>query len=82
MINSPDELNAFVKATIRKLKSAGLDAQPFERLQSVAFTTGSEWLGELGLAVRKVASQDIRDEAIRKDLDVIITEVRRAWPKY
>lgn len=79
---SPNELHAFVDATIRKLKDAGLNAGALERVQSAAYTTGSEWRGELGLALWKIAGQDIRDEAIWKDLDLIAMEVRRAWPGF
>jgi hypothetical protein len=82
MIKSPAELDAIVENTIRELKSAGLNAAPLERVRSTAFTTGNEWLGELGLAAWKIAGQDIRDEEIRKHLDQIVKEVRRAWPGF
>jgi hypothetical protein len=80
MIKTPDELDALVRTTIRELKDAGLNAQPLERVRETAFTTGNEWMGELGVATWKVAGQDIRDEEIRKSLDQILKEVRRVWP--
>jgi len=80
MIKTPAELDALVETVIRALKSAGLNAQPLERVRTTAFTTGNEWLGELGLAVREVGKQKIPDETIRIDLARIRNEVHNVWP--
>jgi hypothetical protein len=81
---SPSDLNQFVTQVRADLEAAGLGeaAKPFARIQSTAFTTGSEWLGELGLAVREIRGK----YAVPKELDLkferIMDEARRAWPSF
>jgi hypothetical protein len=77
---SPDEVHAFVTTVIERLKSAGFDATPLEKVQSTAYTTGSEWLGELGRAVTEVQKQPIADPQTAKDLDRILRHVKGVWP--
>ena len=77
---SPDALHKCVGEVIQRLRGAGLDATPLEKVQSTAYTTGSEWLGELGQAVIQVERQPIADPATANDLRRILAESRRAWP--
>ena len=74
------ELYHFTDAVILKFREAGLDPHPLEIVQGTAYTTASEWLGELGLAVRKVEEQILHREGLRKDLETILREVHEIWP--
>ena len=74
------ELYHFIDAVIGKFREAGLDPQSLEIVQGTAYATGSEWLGELGLAVRKVEEQIGHRKELRRDLETILGEVHQAWP--
>jgi hypothetical protein len=77
---SPEEVDALVVAVIGRLKSAGLDAGPLEQVRSTAYTTGSEWLGELGFAVIEAARQPISDPQLTNDLRRLLRHVQGVWP--
>ena len=66
LFKTPAELDKFVRETAKILEKAGLpDAgRELEDIQSTAWTTSSEWLGELGLAVARVKAHDLPDEVI------------------
>lgn len=53
---TPDDLDRFIDELRADLQAAGLQgaAERLAALQGTAFTTGSEWLGELGLAVKEI----------------------------
>ena len=74
------ELYHFINAVIRKLLEAGLDPSPLEIIQCTAYSTGTEWLGELGRAVRKVEKQNSIAAELREDLETMLREVHRVWP--
>lgn len=75
------ELYHFIDSVIGKLREAGIDPHFLEIVQGTAYATGSEWLGEIGLAVRKVEEQIGHREELKRDLETILGEVRQAWPK-
>ena len=55
-----------------------------ERLRvvaTIAYTTGSEWLGDLGLAVRDVQKKHQVAPAIQEKLERVMSAVHVAWPK-
>jgi hypothetical protein len=79
--NSPEQLYDFIEEVIRRLQAKGHDAKPLQDVQSTAYTTSSEWLGELGVAVRRVLKQKIEDELIIRDLNRIVDTVHKVWPK-
>jgi hypothetical protein len=72
---SPDEIYDFINTVIAKLNSQGLDSEPLRDIQHTAFTTSSEWLGELELAIKKIEKQDIKDESVKADLERIICAI-------
>jgi hypothetical protein len=74
------ELYHFINAVIERFREAGLDPQSLEIVQNTAYTTSSEWLGELGLAVRMLEKQIVHREELRTNLETILKEVHRAWP--
>jgi hypothetical protein len=49
-------------------------------VQRVAYTSGSEWLGELGHAVRQIEREFDIDSPAAVDLARIMIEVNRVWP--
>jgi hypothetical protein len=80
---SPDDLNRFIGETRRELEANGF-ASAAARLADVqggAFTTGSEWLGELGLAVKEALATKGLPYFIRERLNAIRGAVRAVWPK-
>lgn len=81
-LRSPDELYALIDEVISKLKAGGKAeaARILEGPHHAVFTTGSEWLGEIGAAVRQVESEcDVSAEE-RAMLEDVMRDVHRVWP--
>jgi hypothetical protein len=80
---SPEELDAFIIEVSEKLRTQGQTeaADVLASIRKVAFTTGSEWLGELGLLVRRLHREFDLDASIRRDLKRIMRSVKRVWPR-
>ena len=59
ILESPDDLNRLIGDVTAELEALGLQAaaRRFVSLQGAAFTTGSEWLGELGAAVKEIRNE-------------------------
>ncbi len=79
MLRSPEAVYNYCASLIQTLKARGYDASALERVQSTAYTTSSEWLGELRQAVldtRSVAS----DRDLSAKFDEIMQYVHIAWP--
>jgi hypothetical protein len=76
---SPEELRQFALDTAVMLEHAGLDAagRALEAAATAVYGTGSEWLGEIGLAVKKAGHVD--DPALARRLDRLHRAVRRVW---
>jgi hypothetical protein len=49
--------------------------------QGNSYTTGSEWLGELGLAVRAIEVEFSVPADAQVRLNTIIETVKETWPK-
>ena len=81
--DSPNDLFLFVEATAQMLKDSGfLDAA--HRLQTVNdafYSTGSEWLGELGLELRNIEQDFKVPKAILGRFATIMLKVNEAWPR-
>jgi len=75
-----DELYKFINQVISELETLQLDAKPIQDVQKTAFTTSSEWLGELGRAVREVQKQNITNDTVTSHLLEIMHTVHKAWP--
>jgi hypothetical protein len=82
-LNSPDALYQYISETIRILEERGFPhaAEQMERVQGIFYTTGSEWLGDLGKTVREIETQHSIPEDIQARLTVIMTYVGETWPK-
>ena len=82
VFESPDDLNRLIGDITAELEALGLQAaaRRFAGIQGAAFTTGSEWLGELGVAVKEIRNECRMPPALDAKLERIMTEVRRAWP--
>ncbi|HLY61725.1 MAG TPA: hypothetical protein VKV95_13340 [Terriglobia bacterium] len=81
--SSPSDLRAFVLNLADELARAG-KPEASERLRAAATypaTTSSEWLGELGLAVREVQQKHQPSAATQDALESIMSAVHVAWPK-
>lgn len=81
--SSPSDLRAFVLTLSDELASAGMP-EASERLRAAATfpaTTSSEWLGELGLAVREVQQKHRPPVATQVALERVMSAVHLAWPK-
>jgi hypothetical protein len=77
---SPEELNHFVSEVRSELEAAGWvgAAGRFARIQETAFTTGSEWRGDLGMAVKAIRKEHKIPRELDAKLKRILAEVRRA----
>ena len=77
----PDDLYQFVDKVIQKLRQAGQEdaAKVLADWHSTAYTTGSEWLGDLGLAIRKIQKQGKIDKSIKADLERLLREIHKTW---
>lgn len=81
--SSPSDLRAFVLNLADEFASAGMP-EASERLRAAATfpaTTSSEWLGELGLAVREVQQKHRPPAQIQDALESVMSAVHLAWPK-
>lgn len=81
-LDSPEALDRFVSELRQQLEATGFTAAAsrLASVQGAAFTTGSEWLGELGTAVNALGTDRELPAEIRKKLELIRAEVRRVWP--
>ena len=79
---SPDDLNRFITVVRAELEAAGFheDERRLGGIQSACFTTGSEWLGELGLAVKEIHCRTKLPAHLEAKLDSIMEAVRIGWP--
>jgi hypothetical protein len=80
--DSPDALERFVTEVRIALEARGfpIAARRLAEVQGSARTTGSEWLGELGAAVKAIRNQRDLPVDLRDRLEVILGEVRRVPP--
>jgi hypothetical protein len=76
-----ESLQQLTDEVIRKLRKAGQDARTLENVRATAYTSSSEWLGDLGLAVREIEKQQILDESLKAEMAAILTEVEKTWPE-
>ena len=81
--DSPEALRLFVVATEQELRASGLThaATLLQEVQATAYTTSSEWLGELGTAVRRIQAQFRLPPEIGQRLQRVMTAVHQAWPR-
>jgi hypothetical protein len=79
----PDALRTLLDETHRQLVTAGqIDAAATLRsVLDTAYTTAGEWLGELGVTIRRLRGEHDLPRAIAQNLDRALEEVRRAWPR-
>ena len=79
---SPSEIYEFIRALVGRLRSAGFvpPADTLQKVQTSAFTTSSEWLGELGLAIRAIQSDSPVTAALNADLERVMAVVKGAYP--
>jgi len=80
---SPSDLRAFVLNLADELARAGL-TEHAERLRvvaTIAYTTGPEWVGDLGLAVRDLQKKHHVPPAIQDSLERVMSAVHVAWPQ-
>jgi hypothetical protein len=80
--DSPESLDRFVSEVQAALEGRGfpIAARRLAEVRSSAYTTGAEWLGELGAAAKAIRHQRDLPVDLRDKLEAILVEVRRAWP--
>lgn len=80
--DSPEALSRFVAETEQIMRGLGLTeaATCLNEVQARAYTTSSEWLGELGAAVRRIKAEGRLPRPIRQRLNLVTRAVRQAWP--
>jgi hypothetical protein len=82
VLETPDDLDRLVGDVTIELEALGLQgaARRLAGIRAAAFTTGSEWLGELGVAVKEIRDEGRIPAALDAKLERIMPAVRRAWP--
>lgn len=80
--DSPDALDRFVAEVQAELEGGGfpIAARRLADIRSSAYTTSSEWLGELGAAMKAIRNQRGLSASLKDKVEVILAEARRAWP--
>jgi hypothetical protein len=85
MTSGGSDLVALVREAVQAARAAGLNeaADELESRTSAAFTTSSEWLGEVGLAIRQFRARERGrlPPAVQRSLDSCLAEVRKVWPR-
>jgi hypothetical protein len=78
-LDSPGALDRFVAATEQTLRSQhhAAAADLLRDVRASAFTTGSEWRGELGLAVRRILAMGGLPAGLRQQLRRLGAAIRR-----
>jgi hypothetical protein len=80
-VNVPKLLHEAIEGA----RTAGLAeaADELEARTSAAFTTSSEYLGEVGLAIRQFLARERgrMPAAVERHLKDCLAEVRRVWPR-
>lgn len=81
-LTGPDELYRLLTKLRSELVAGGFHqaAEQLAHLLDPAFTTGSEWLGELGMTVRNIRQQRRLPSHLDQKLPRIMAHVRRTWP--
>ena len=77
MTQSPSDVYRTIGKVIERLRALGLDPSPLEAVLATAYTTASEWLGDLSQALRKIERQGVRDPELRSDIAVLRRYSRR-----
>jgi hypothetical protein len=79
----PKHLRRFVADLSAELEAVGFAnaAKMLNLVNSTAFTTSSEWLGELGTTVKRIRVDVRVPRELDVKLDRIMVAVRRAWPE-
>jgi len=80
---SEEDLDRFVSESREAMVELGLTeaAAAFGEVQATAHTTRSEWLGNLGATVRRIKSGFTLPSELQAQLDRIMAEVHRVWPR-
>lgn len=79
--NEPFDLRAHVERLCGEFDKAGQveASQRLRRVLDTAYTTSSEWLGELGLAAREIQRKHKPDGALNSGLDEVMRHVHKVW---
>ena len=81
---SPKDTSSLLREIVAGLRAIGLadDASEFERRCFAAYTTGSEWLGEVGLAIKQLRASTEAETLVPVQplLDQCAVEVSKVWP--
>jgi len=79
---SPEDLSSYISETVRLLRDEGFEnaANTFEKINNSVFTSGSEWLGEIGHAINSIQEAYSIPENIKERLEIIMYNVNDVWP--
>lgn len=82
IFSNPDELHAFIASVVTKFIADGKieAARILDNPNNAVFTTGSEWLGEIGAAVRRIQTDCAFSDLENATLEKIMETVHVVWP--
>jgi hypothetical protein len=79
---TPDDLHRYISTTIQMLLDSDL-SNASSRLQDINgtfFTSGTEWLGEVGLELRRIQNTYLLREELEERFELILEEIHTVWP--
>lgn len=79
---TPDDLHRYISTTIQMLLDSDL-SNASSRLQDINgtfFTSGTEWLGEVGLELRRIQNTYLLREELEERFELILEEIQTVWP--
>ena len=56
-------------------------AQKLDQVNEIFYTTGSEWLGDLALAIRSIEEKYLIPNEIQVRLNAIMAHIKNTWPR-
>jgi hypothetical protein len=65
---------------ISDLEAQNLDAGPLKAVQHTAFTTSTEWHGDLKNAIQKIQKQKIKNKSTKADITTIMIAIHGYGP--
>jgi hypothetical protein len=79
---SPDDLHRYISTTIQMLLDSDLSnaSSRLQEINGTYFTSGSEWMGEVGLEIKRIQKTYSLSKALEERFEVILEEIHKAWP--
>jgi hypothetical protein len=81
MPTSPSPAHRGIQAIIERMKALGHDPEPLVVVQSTAYSSSLELLGDLGRALRQIERQRIVDPELEQAFAALWQQIHQVWPR-